>query len=431
VELSGALKDLDTYVPRGMKVFNPILVHHARGARVTAVDGREYIDFVAGVGTLNVGHAHPKIVAAVREQSERFIHTCFPAGMYEGYLELAKRLVKVTPGGGPKKVIFSNSGAEAIENALKIAWAATGRPAIITFGGAFHGRTLLTMTLSGKEGPMKTQYGHATPDVYRSVYPNPYRPPIGVADNQTCEHALGALRQLFVTHVSADRVAAIIVEPIQGEGGFVVPPRGFLSALRSICDQHGILLIVDEIQTGFGRTGRMFAVEHENVVPDLVVLGKSLGAGLPLSAVVGSANAMDGPEPGGLGGTYGGNPLACAAALATLDVFAEEPLLERSVRIGELMQSRLRALREKTPLIGDVRGVGAMVAIELVRDRSTREPAPKEAATMHERCLSGGLLLAPCGVYNNVMRFLVPLVATDEDVDAGLRIIESAFEAEN
>ncbi|MGH2383441.1 MAG: 4-aminobutyrate--2-oxoglutarate transaminase [Candidatus Limnocylindria bacterium] len=414
-------------VTRGVANNNTVFVVRGSGARVWDVEGREYVDFAAGIGTLNVGHSHPRVVSAIREQAERFSHTCFTVAMYEEYVRLAERLAAIAPGPSPKKVLLANSGAEAVENAIRIARIATGRSAVIAFTGAFHGRTLLGMTLTGKEQPYKTQLGQLAPDVYRATFPDPYRPPVGVRAESVCEHALDSVERVFDTQVSSRKVAAIIVEPVLGESGFVVPPAGFLSALRSICDRHGILLVADEIQTGFGRTGRMFAVEHEGVEPDLLVVAKSLAAGLPLSGVIGKADVMDAVEPGTVGGTYGGNPVACAAALAVLDVFEEEPLLERSIAIGARLKEALGQLRDRVDLVGDVRGIGAMVAFELVRDRALRDPAVAETAAAHDRCFAGGLLLAKAGLYANVIRLLPPLVATDADVECGIEIIEEAF----
>jgi 4-aminobutyrate aminotransferase/(S)-3-amino-2-methylpropionate transaminase len=397
------------------------------GALVWDVDGREYVDFSSGIGVLNVGHCHPAVVRAVQEQTSRLMHTCFTVGMYEPYIRLAERLCAIAPGPSPKKAFFANSGAEAIENAVKIARAATGRPAVVAFTGGFHGRTLLGMSLTGKEFPYRTQFGQLAPDIFRAPYPNPYRPPRGVRPEDVCDHSLSALDDLLVTQVSAAKIAAIVVEPVLGESGFVVPPRGFLAALRAFCDRHSILLIADEIQTGFGRTGRMFACEHENVEPDLLVLAKSLGDGLPLSAVVGKAPVMDAVEPGGIGGTYGGNPVACAGALAVLDVFENEPLLERANAIGTRLKAALIDLQSRVPLIGDVRGLGAMVAIELVSDRTTRQPAPAETDAVHARCCADGLLLAKAGLYGNVIRFLPALVATDATIDRGIAILARAL----
>ena len=419
--------DRERYVSRGIANNNPVVLDRGLGALVWDVDGREYVDFSTGIGVLNVGHCHPAVVRAVQAQSERLMHACFTVGMYEPYIQLCERLCAIAPGPSAKKAFLANSGAEAIENAVKIARAATGRSAVIAFTGGFHGRTLLGMSLSGKEFPYRTQFGQLAPDIYRSPYPNPYRPPAGVRPEDVLTHALGALEELLVTQVSPSKVAAVIVEPVLGESGFVIPPHGFLSALRAFCDRNGMLLIADEIQTGFGRTGRMFACEHEGVEPDLLVLAKSLGDGLPISAVVGRAGVMDSIDPGGIGGTYGGNPVACAGALAVLDVFESEPLLERANAIGRRLIAGLTDLQSHTPLIGDVRGLGAMVAIELVSDRSTRHPAAAQTDLVHARCFAGGLLLAKAGLYGNVIRFLPALVANDEVIDRGLAILAAAF----
>ena len=421
------IADRERFVARGIANNNPIVIARAQGALVWDVEGREYVDFASGIGVLNVGHCHPAVVKAVQEQAALLMHTCFTVGMYEPYVRLAQRLCAIAPGPSAKKAFFANSGAEAIENAVKIARAATGRPAIVTFSGGFHGRTLLGMSLSGKEAPYRVQFGQLAPDIYRVAYPNPYRPPRGVRSEDVCDHTMSSLEDLLITQVSAAKIAAILVEPVLGESGFVVPPRGFLSALRSFCDRHEILLIADEIQTGFGRTGRMFACEHEGVEPDLLVLAKSLGAGLPISAVVGRAPVMDAVDAGGIGGTYGGNPVACAGALAVLEVFEREPLLERANAIGARLVAGLLDIQRRTSLIGDVRGPGAMVAIELVRDRATRAPAASETDAAHARCFVGGLLLAKAGLYGNVIRLLPPLVARDEHVDRALAIIDRAL----
>jgi 4-aminobutyrate aminotransferase/(S)-3-amino-2-methylpropionate transaminase len=423
------LAERTNYVPRGVSTPNPVFAASASGARLQAVDGREYIDFAAGIGTLNVGHAHPRVVAAVRDQASNFLHTCFHVGMYEGYTRLAARLAEIVPTPDPSKTLLMNSGAEAVENAVKIARVATGRSAILAFAGGFHGRTLLGLSLTGKEVPYKAQFGSLAPDIYRSPFPYPYRPPAGVASEDVGVFALGALEQMFDTHVAAEKVAAIIVEPVLGESGFIVPPAGFLPGLRTLCDRHGILLIVDEIQTGFGRTGRMFAVEHEGVVPDLLLLGKSLAGGLPLAAVVGRAEVMDAPEPGGLGGTFAGNPLSCAAALAVLDIFEDEHIVERAQVLGSQLRAGLEAMQSRYAVIGEVRGLGAMQAIELVEDRQTRIPAMEATRRIHDLCTENGLLLAKAGLYANVIRILAPLVADPADIDAGLAILDGALNA--
>ncbi len=416
-------------VPRGVANATPLFIASGRGARITDADGRTYIDFAGGIGTLNVGHCHPRVVAAIKEQADRFLHTCFQVVMYEGYVAVAERLAALTPGAFPKKTLLLSSGAEAVENAVKIARAYTGRPAVIAFTNAFHGRTLGALALTGKEHPYKTSFGPFAPEIYHAPFPYVYRFPGRPGPEQCARACLAALEGMFHTVVAPERVAAIIVEPVQGEGGFIVPPREFLAGLRALCDRHRLLLIADEIQTGFGRTGRMFACEHFGIVPDVMVVAKSLAAGLPLSAVVGRADVMDAPEAGGLGGTYAGNPVACAAALAVLDVFEEERLVERARHLGERIQAALGAMAGRHALVGEVRALGPMAALELVRDRETREPAPEETGAVLARCREQGLIVIRCGLFNNVVRILVPLVATDDEVTSGLEILDGALRA--
>ncbi len=423
------LRDRVEFVARGVATGTDVFVARASGARVWDVDGREYVDMAAGIGTLNVGHGQPTVLEAIHEQSARFTHTCFHVAMYEGYTSLAKRLCALMPGAGPKKAVLLNSGAEAIENAVKIARVATGRPAVLAFAGGFHGRTLLGMSLTGKVRPYKAGFRDFAPDVYRAPFPYPYRPPRGVRVEDLNEHCLSVIRDMFVTHVPAEQVAAILVEPVLGESGFIVPPAGFLSGLRTLCDEFGILLIVDEIQTGFGRTGAMFAVAHEHVTPDLMVMAKSLAAGLPLSAVVGKAEIIDAPAEGGLGGTYGGNPVACAAALAVLDLFETQDLVSRGRDVGRWMRDGLVELQRSHPRVGEVRGVGAMQAMELVEDRATKRPAADLTRAVHERAVAGGVLLARAGLHANVIRLLPPLVATQADVEKALNVLDRALAA--
>jgi 4-aminobutyrate aminotransferase/(S)-3-amino-2-methylpropionate transaminase len=413
------------HVAQGVFSSTPIFAARGRGAYLEDVDGNVYLDFAAGIGVLAVGYSHPKVVRAVQEQAERFLHTAFSVVMYEGYVELARRLAALTPGAFPKKTVFLNSGAEAVENAVKIARTATGRPAVVTFQNGFHGRTLLTMSMTGKIHPYREGFGPFVPEVYHAPFPYVFRYP---GTEEACiDAALDGLALLFRTQVSPQSVAAIVVEPVQGEGGFVVAPPRFLQALEAVCRAHGILLVADEIQTGFGRTGKMFAVEHAGVVPDIVIISKALAAGLPLSATVGRAEVMDSVHVGGLGGTYGGNPVTCAAALAVLDVIAEERLVERARALGELMRPRLERLRDRFSLLGDVRGLGPMLAIELVRDQRTKEPAARETGRVLEACLRRGLIVIRAGLYDNVVRIHVPLIISDEDVERGLGILEEAI----
>lgn len=409
-------------VPRGVANATPIFAARAQNAEIWDIEGKRYIDFVGGIGVLNVGHNHPKVKAAVEEQVGRFMHTCFQVMPYESYIALAEKLNERAPGAFAKKTLFLTTGAEAVENAVKIARAATGRSAIISFSGAFHGRTMMTMALTGKVVPYKVGFGPFPGDIYHAPFPCEYH---GVS----VDDALQGLERLFKSDVEPARVAAMIVEPVQGEGGFYVAPSEFLHKLRAVCDQHGILLISDEVQSGFGRTGKWFAIEHSGVVPDLITTAKSLAGGMPLSGVIGRAEVMERVAPGGLGGTYGGNPIACAAALGVIDAIESEGLLERSTRLGERLQSRFRQMAAKNSLhcIGDVRGLGAMVAIELVKDRATREPAPDLTKALTAKALDNGLLLLSCGVYGNVIRVLVPLTATDSLVDEALDIMERSL----
>lgn len=415
------------YVPRGVSNTVPSVAARANGALIEDVDGNRYLDFAAGIGVLNVGSSHPDVSAAVCEQVGKLLHTCFNVIMTAPYIELAERLASVTPGTFPKKALMVNSGAEAVENAVKIARKFTGRPAVVTFENAFHGRTLLTMTLTSKADPYKLGFGPFAPEVYRAPSPYCYRCPTGGGSPDCGLACLAAAEKMINVDIGADQVAAVIVEPVQGEGGFIPLPEGFLSGLREMCTRHGILLIADEIQTGFGRTGRMFACEHWDVVPDLILLAKSLAAGLPLSAVVGRAEVMDSVHVGGLGGTYSGNPVACAAALAVLDVMARDGLAGRGARIGEIMTTRLRRLQDRLPGIGDVRGLGAMVAIELISDRATREPARAQTSAVIRYCYEHGLIVLKAGIHDNCVRALPPLVASDEQIEMGMDIWEEAL----
>ena len=410
-------------VPRGLANAMPVYVDRAENAELWDVEGNRFIDFAGGIAVLNTGHRHPKIVEAVKAQLDRFTHTCAMVTPYESFVALAERLNALVPGSTPKKTAFFTTGAEAVENAVKIARAHTGRPGVVAFSGAFHGRTLLAMALTGKVVPYKVGFGPFPAEVYHAPFPNAYR---GVS----VQDSLKALDLLFKSDVDPGRVAAIIVEPVQGEGGFNIAPPEFLQALRKICDQHGILLIIDEIQTGFARTGKMFAVEHSGVEPDLMTMAKSLAGGFPLSAVTGKAEIMDAPIPGGIGGTYAGSPLATTAALAVLDVIEEEKLIERSQQMGERIAGRFRTMAQRNTLsvIGDVRNLGAMIAMELVKDRGTKEPAPELTKALVAKAAEKGLVLLSCGTYGNVIRILVPLTASDALVDEGLDIIERSLE---
>ena len=407
-------------VPLGVANIHPIMIAQAQGASLWDVDGNSYIDFTGGIGVLNVGHNHPRVVQAVQAQLERFTHTCFQVGMYEVYIHLAERLNAAAPGTFPKKTMFLTSGAEAVENAIKIARASTQRPAVIAFTHSFHGRTLLGMSLTGKATGYKQHFGPFAPEIYHAPYPYEYW-------GWSSERAILALKELFHTQITPDQVAAIIIEPVLGEGGFVPAPFEFLRELRSITQQHGILLIADEIQTGFGRTGKMFAIEHSDVAPDLITVAKSLAGGLPLSGVIGRAEVMDAPTPGGLGGTYAGNPLSCAAGLAVLDVFEQEDLLTRSQQLGNRVMDHCRAFSNEIPEIGDVRGLGPMIGLEFVRDRQSKEPAPELVDQVLVDARKQGLLLLKAGLYGNVLRILVPLVIEETLLSQALETLSTVI----
>ena len=407
-------------VAKPLSVHAPVVAAEAHGSTITDVDGNTFIDFVGGVGVMNVGHGHPKVVQAIAEQAERFVHTDFTVVAYELYVELAERLGDLVPVSGETRGAFFNAGAEAIENAVKLARLRTGRHAVIAFDGAFHGRTLLALTMTSRTHPYKTGLGPFAPEVYRAPYPNAYRGP----DPET---ALATLERMFSTHVPAEHVAAVVFEPQLGEGGFVPAPPAFVEGLRRICDEHGIVLVADEVQTGFGRTGRMFAMEHFDVEADLITVAKSIAGGLPLSGVFGRAEIMDGAHRGAIGGTFIGNPVALAAAGAVLDVFEEEDLVGRAVLLGDALRSRMLEWQERWPQIGDVRGLGAMLAIELVEDPATKSPAPDLVAEVIEAALQRGLLLLKAGVYGNCIRVLCPLTTSDGELDEGLDVWEEAL----
>ncbi len=416
----------ERYLPRGVYTYHHVYPAAGYGAEIVDVDGNQYLDFAGGIGTLNVGYSHPAVVAAIAEQAARYTHTCTHVMTPEPYLQLAKRLAEIAPGRREMKTLLVNSGAEAVENAVKIARAATGRRAIISFENSFHGRTNLALALTGKLHPYRQNFGPVAGDIHITPYPYCYRQ--GHSPDGTCTCGWEeSLSRLFLSRVAPEEVAAVIVEPVQGEGGFVVPPPTFLPRLHDICRKNGILLIADEIQTGFGRTGRMFACEHTGVEPDLILMAKSLAGGLPLAAVVGRSEIMDAPLPGGLGGTYGGNPVACAAALAVLDVYAQEGLLDNAERLGALARTRMLQWQDSFPLVGDVRGLGAMMAVELVRDRAGRTPAISETAAVLTGARERGLLLIKAGLFDNVIRLLMPLVTTMEQMERGLDILEATL----
>ncbi|HQR24625.1 MAG TPA: 4-aminobutyrate--2-oxoglutarate transaminase [Steroidobacteraceae bacterium] len=413
-------KRRDAAFARGLGNQLPVYIERARNAEMWDVEGRRYIDFAGGIAVLNTGHLHPKVQAAVAKQLDAFSHTCLMITPYAVAVELAEKLTRLAPGPTPKKAIFVTTGAEAVENCIKIARAHTGRSGVIAFGGGFHGRTFMAMALTGKVAPYKAGFGPFPAEVYHAPFPIAYH---GVSVRESLE----ALEHLFKYDIEPARVAAIIVEPVMGEGGFYIAPPEFLQALRKLCDQHGIVLVIDEIQTGFARTGRMFAIEHAGIEPDLMTMAKSLAGGFPLAAVVGKAEIMDAPGPGGLGGTYAGSPIACAAGLAVIDLIQEENLCARAAAIGELMVGALRELQRELPCIGEVRNLGAMVAMELVKNRDPHAPDADLTKALTKRAAEKGLVLLSCGLYGNVIRFLAPLTASDAILREGLAIVADSL----
>jgi 4-aminobutyrate aminotransferase / (S)-3-amino-2-methylpropionate transaminase / 5-aminovalerate transaminase len=416
------LQRKERVIAEPLSIFLPVVIERGDGATLTDVDGNTFIDFTGGVGCLNVGHANPRVTEAVSEQAAKFLHTDFTIVPYETYVTLAERLIASAPISGPAKAAFFNAGTEAVENAIKFARAYTKRPAVIGFEGGFHGRTLLSLTLTSKTHPYKAGLGPFAPEVYRLPFAQAYRGP-------SAHEALAALERAFITTVAAESVAAIVIEPVQGEGGFVVAPPEFLEGIRRICDDNGIVLVVDEVQTGFGRTGKMWGIEHYDVEPDLMTVAKSIAGGLPLSGVIGRAEIMDAPGDSAIGGTYVGNPVAQAAALAVLDVFEEEGLVDRAGQLGETIRARMQAWQQRWDAVGDVRGLGAMLAIELVHDRGTRDPAPELASAVVEAAAERGLLLLKSGIYSNCIRVLVPLVVSEAELDEALGAWEEALGA--
>jgi len=406
-------------VARGVSMVHPVFIERAENALVWDGDGRRYIDFAGGIAVLNTGHRHRRVLEAVRAQLDKVTHTCFQITGYEPYIALCERLNALAPGPGPNKTLLMTTGAEAIENAIKIARASTGRSAVISFAGGFHGRTMMALALTGKVDPYKAGFGPYPAEVYHAPFPNALH---GV----TVDDSFDALAMLFKCDIAPDRVAAIVFEPVQGEGGYYIAPKDFVLRLRELCDRHGILLIADEIQSGAGRTGRMFALEHYGVAADIYTLAKSLGGGFPLSAVVGRAEVMDACGPGGLGGTYAGSPVACAAALAVLDVFTHERIFERADRLGEKIGAALEALAARHPEIVEVRRLGAMNAFELAEGGDPHRPAADLTKKFAARAREHGLILLSCGIYGNVVRILVPITAEDSIVDEGLALLSQA-----
>lgn len=410
MEKSNALMDKyrKNVISSGVASVTPIYVESAQGAIIRDVEGKEYIDFGGGIGVMNIGHSHPKVISAIKSQAEKFTHTCFMVSPYENALKLAEKLIKITPGNFPKKALFVNSGAEAIENAVKVARYFTKRPAVVVFENAYHGRTLLTMTMTSKIKPYKLGFGPFAPEIYRMPFGN--------------EVDAKYLKDFFIRHVNPESIACIVAEPVQGEGGFIAPPPGYFQELVKICRENGILFIADEIQSGMGRTGKMFAIEHWKVEPDIVAVGKSLAAGMPIAAVVGKMEIMDSVHPWGLGGTYGANPVACAAALAVLEVYEEENMLDKSIALGKKLQKAFSRFKEKYRIIASIRGLGAMLGLELTKKNN--EPATSESKMLSEICLDNGLIILTCGSYGNVVRVLVPFVVADEQLEKGLSIME-------
>lgn len=402
-------------------------VDRASGCLVTDTEGREFIDFAGGIAVMNVGHSHPKVVSAIKQQAEKFTHTCFMVAPYPSAIKVAEKLCVSVPGDSPKKVLLINSGAEAVENAVKIARYYTKKPAVISFENAFHGRTLLGMSLTSKVKPYKYGFGPFAPEIYRAPYAYCYRCPFDMKYPECNLACAEYLNDFFVTNVAPESTAALIIEPIQGEGGFITPPPGYFQKIKEICEKNGILFIADEIQTGMGRTGALFAMEHWDIEADLTTVAKSLAAGMPLSAVVGKKEIMDSVHSGGIGGTYNGNPLSCSAALAVFDIFESENLLEKAQALGRKLEKRLLQFKEKFESVGDVRGIGPMQAIELVEDREKKTPAADAAKALTSYCFDKGLILLSCGIYSNVIRFLMPLVITDKQLEDGLAIVEEGL----
>jgi 4-aminobutyrate aminotransferase len=414
------LADRERYVARGVST-PPLVVESAAGARLTDVDGKTYIDFAGGLGCQNLGHGFEPALAAIHEQADRYLHQCFMVGVYEPYIEVCRLLAELSPcAGDDQRSLLLNSGAEAVENAVKIARAYTGRSGVICFDHGFHGRTLLTLAMTSKVVPYKKDFGPLAPDVFRAPCPYPYR---GV----DTEQSIAGLEMLFKQDVDPEKVACMVLEPVQGEGGFIPMPTDFVQALKSICEENGILYVDDEVQAGIGRTGTAWAIEHYDVEPDLLVSGKSLGGGLPLAGVTGRAEVMDCVPPGGLGGTFGGNPLACAAAVAVLEAIEQSDVLERARAIGDRVRTRLEEMQGRIDQIGEVRGTGAMLAAELVKDRDSKTPAPDLARVTTAVARDKGLVLLYCGLYGNVLRILVPFAVTDEDLERGLDIVEDSL----
>ena len=413
-------------IPNGISSATPICVAEAHDALLKDIDGNVFIDFAAGIGVLNVGHTSQEVVKAVQEQAGKVMHTCFMVVMYEPYLQLAEKLNALTPGDYPKKTMFFNSGAEAVENAVKVARRYTKKTGIIALECAFHGRTLMTMSLTSKVRPYKLGFGPFAPDTYKIPAPYCYRCRFGL-EYPSCDLTCAKyLKHFFTVEAEAEKIAALIIEPLQGEGGFIFPPAGYLEEVQKILKEHDILLIIDEVQSGFARTGKMFCSQHSSIEPDIMAMAKAMAGGTPLSAVTGRSEIMDTVGPGEVGSTYGGNPMSCAASLKAIEVIEKDDLPSKAVQIGDTMQSAFKDMQKRYPIIGDVRGKGAMVAFELVKDRKTKDPAPEAAKIISQECFKNGLIALSAGIYSNVMRFLPPLVVTKEQLDSALKIIDGA-----
>lgn len=416
------------FVPKGVSNGNLNIAQKASGATITDIDGIDWIDFAGAIGTLNVGHSHPKVTAAVKNQVERFLHPGFNVMMYEGYITLAEKLCEITPGDFDKQTIFFNSGAEAVENAIKISRRYTGRQAIVSFVRGYHGRTNLTMGMTSKVKPYKFGFGPFAPEIYQAPFPYMYHKPTEMTDEAYIDMKIEEFKDFFIATVAPETVACVVMEPVQGEGGFIVPPKKFVQAVSEFCKEHGIVFVADEIQTGFGRTGKLFAIEHFDVTPDLITVSKSLAAGLPLSGVVGRTEILNVAGSGELGGTYAGSPVACAAALAVIDIIEEENLVEKSEILGQKLEAKCKELAEKHEYVGDIRRLGAMVAVEIVEDRTSKKTNKTKTAEIVKYANENGLLLLSAGLKSNVIRFLAPLVITDEELSKGLAILEKAFQ---
>lgn len=413
--------------PSGASKLTQIAVESAAGALVTDVDGNRFIDMAGGIGVLAVGHTPPSVVKALTEQAEKLIHMCAIVSTYESYVEVAEALNRITPGNHPKKTVLMNSGAEAVETAMNIARSHTGRQGIVVFDGAYHGRTNLTMSMTSKFNLFKKGFGPFAPEVYRFPFPNTYRKPAGMNEDDFVAWHIDNLEHCFTAIVDPSHVAALVIEPVQGEAGFVPAPAAWLQRLRELCDQHGIVFVADEIQSGFGRTGKVFAIEHSGVVPDLITTAKSLAAGMPLSAVTGIAEIMDAPHPGGLGGTYSGNPLACVAALGAIDIIEDPAFLPRVTEIGDVLRTRLEKIQAAHPdLIGDVRGVGSMLVMEIVKSAASKEPWMEAASAITTDTVANGVITIRAGLYSNCVRFLPPLVISDDHLNEALDVLEGS-----